>query len=162
MSKRHHVFISHHHADDAVLSQMVNMLSRNGYDVRNSSIRAKPENQRKLDNNEIPKKTLERLLRMKISWSSCVVVLIGRDTSKRPWVNWEIQQAREQGKKVVGVYERGGTDYDVPAAFEDYSNALVNWNTESIIGAIQGTNTSFEDPSGGDRTPVNTVAHGTC
>ncbi|WP_327438247.1 TIR domain-containing protein [Pseudomonas donghuensis] len=35
---------------------------------------------------------------------SCVVVLIGKDTSKRPWVQYEIKKAWEDGKALLGVY----------------------------------------------------------
>lgn len=35
---------------------------------------------------------------------SCVVVLIGKDTSSRKWVKYEIEKAYELGKGIVGVY----------------------------------------------------------
>jgi hypothetical protein len=41
VTKRRHVFISHHHADDAQVSGLTSLLARNGYEIRNSSIRAK-------------------------------------------------------------------------------------------------------------------------
>ena len=40
--------------------------------------------------------TIRRLLRMKISWAGTVVVLVGKETHSRPWVNWEIEQANKQ------------------------------------------------------------------
>ena len=61
---------------------------------------------------------------MKISWASRVVVLIGKDTHLRPWVDWEIQQANRQGKRIVGVYIRGGTQADLPPALEKYASAI--------------------------------------
>src|SRR5688500_3109117 len=108
--KRRHVFISHHHKDDAEVDNLNRLLSGNGYDIRNSSIRAKPANQRRLDKGLVSDETIRRLLRMKISWAGTVVVLIGKDTHTRPWVNWEIEQANKQGKRLVGVYVHGGTD----------------------------------------------------
>lgn len=39
-----------------------------------------------------------------MSGKSCVVVLIGSDTSKRPWVQYEIKKAWEDGKALLGVY----------------------------------------------------------
>lgn len=39
-----------------------------------------------------------------MSGKSCVVVLIGKDTSKRPWVQHEIKKAWEDGKALLGVY----------------------------------------------------------
>ena len=149
-SKQKHVFISHHHNDDAEVTNLTDLLSRNGYDIRNSSIRAKPANQRRLDQGLVKPETIRRLLRMKISWAGVVVVLIGKETHSRPWVDWEIEQANKQGKRIVGVYVRGGAEADIPAALENYSDTIVGWNSDSIIAAIEGTAHAFETP---DRTP---------
>jgi len=51
---------------------------------------------------------------MKISWAGKVIVLIGKDTHTRRWVNWEIEQAHKQNKDIIGVFARGATDADVP------------------------------------------------
>ena len=154
-SKRRHVFISHHHNDDAEVNNLTDLLSRKGYDIRNSSIRAKPANQRRLELGLVKDETIRRLLRMKISWAGVIVVLIGKETHSRPWVNWEIEQANEQGKRIVGVYVRGGTEADVPPALEDYADDIVNWNSDSIISAIDGSTHVFETPDGSAREPVH-------
>jgi len=153
--QRRHVFISHHHADDADVDALTSLLNRSGHDVRNSSIRAKPANQRRLERGLVSDKTIKRLLRMKISWAGTVVVLIGKETHKRPWVEWEIEQANSQGKRIVGVYIRGMTEAGVPAALEKYASSIVGWSTDSIIGAIDGTNPSFQNPDGSTRDPVH-------
>lgn len=155
MSKRRHVFISHHHADDNHVTKLTNLLGRNGFEIRNSSIRAKPSNQARLDAKQIPERTLKRLLRMKMSWAGTVIVLIGKQTHQRPWVDWEIRKANELGKRIVGVYTQGGTQADIPPAFEEYGDALVNWNSDSVIGAIEGRDSPFEAP--GDSTPRDPV-----
>lgn len=155
MSKRRHVFISHHHADDDHVTKLTNLLGRNGFEIRNSSIRAKPANQARLDAGKIPERTLKRLLRMKMSWASTVIVLIGKETHQRPWVDWEIRKANELGKRIVGVFTHGGTQADIPPAFEEFGDALVNWNSGSVINAIEGKDSPFEDPGG--RTPREPV-----
>src|ERR1035441_3261317 len=132
--KGRHVFISHHHADDAEVDKLTELLTRSGHDIRNSSIRAKPANQARLYRGQVNDETIRRLLRMKISWASTIVVLIGKDTHKRPWVDWEIEQANKQGKRIVGVYVRGGTDADLPPALEKYaSSRIVGWNADAVI-----------------------------
>lgn len=161
-SIRRHVFISHHHADDTEVTKLTEMLNRNGYDIRNSSIRAKPANQRRLDKGLVKDATIQRLLRMKISWASTVVVLIGKETASRPWVNWEIEQANHQGKRIVGVFTRGGTSADVPPSFEKYGSALVGWNTESIVKAVDGGANMFQNPDGTSRSPVNAQSNVVC
>lgn len=150
-NNRRHVFISHHHADDAEVTNLTSLLARSGHDVRNSSIRARPANQRRLDKGLVSDDTIRRLLRMKISWAGTVVVLIGKETHERKWVNWEIEQANKQGKRIVGVFVRGGTDSDIPKAFEKYGSALVAWNSDSIISAIDGTANQFQNPNGSAR-----------
>lgn len=162
MATRRHVFISHHHADDARVSGLTDMLRSNGYEIRNSSIRAKPANQRRLDEGRVNDSAIRRLLRMKMNWSSTVVVLIGKQTHARPWVDWEIRKAQQLGKRIVGVFERGGTENDVPDAFNRYGDALVAWNSESIIGAIEGTCSPFERPGGGERDARGDGARRSC
>lgn len=161
MASRRHVFISHHHADDQAVSNMTDMLARNGYEIRNSSIRAKPANQRRLDQGLVSDNTIKRLLRMKMNWASTVIVVIGKNTAQRPWVDWEIQNAHRLGKRIVGVYERGGTENDKPARLEDYASAIVNWNADSIISAVEGKNT-FQTPTGEARPPVHEAATSRC
>lgn len=153
-NNRRHLFISHHHQDDGEVTKLTNLLASRGYDVRNSSVRMKPENQRRFDEKKVSEKVIERILQIKISWASTVVVLIGKDTHTRPWVNWEIDKANEQGKRIVGVYVRGGTEADVPPSLEKYASSIVGWNSESVISAIDGEN-NFETPEGGSRAPRN-------
>lgn len=162
-SKRRHIFISHYHADDAEVDKLTSLLSRSGYDIRNSSIRAKPANQRRLEQGLVKDETIRRLLRRKISWAGTVVVLIGKDTHSRPWVNWEIEQANKQGKRIVGVYVRGGTEADKPAALEKYASSIVGWKSaERMMAAIDGTENPFQNPDGSPRQAVHTRPSLTC
>ena len=159
---RRHVFISHDHADDAGVDRLTDLLKRKGHDIRNSSIRAKPANQRRLDRGEVKEETIRRLLRMKISWASTVVVLIGKRTYERRWVNWEVTQANRQGKRIVGVYVHGGSDAVKPEALERYASAVVGWDSTRIISAIDGTDNPFELPDGSPRPPVHPATSVRC
>lgn len=136
-------------------------MSGKGYDVRNSSVRMKPENQRRMDEKRVSDKVIERILRMKISWAGTVVVLIGKDTHSRKWVNWEIDKAHQQGKRIVGVFVRGGTEANIPPSLEKYGSAIVNWNSDSIINAIDGVN-NFENPDGSTRDAPNSGGSVNC
>ncbi|MDR6831574.1 hypothetical protein J2X48_005256 [Bosea sp. BE271] len=162
MSKRKHVFISHHHADDAHVDRLTGMLSRNGYALRNSSIRAKPANRERIEKGLVSDNAIKRLLRMKMAWASTVIVLIGSNTHSRKWVDWEIETANELGKRIVGVYARGGTAADLPSKFDRYGDALVNWNSDSLIDAIDGTDSPFQAPGGGARDNVHASATSRC
>ncbi|MBS1687463.1 MAG: TIR domain-containing protein [Bacteroidetes bacterium] len=160
-TKRRHLFISHHHEDDAEVTKLTSLLSSKGFDIRNSSVRMKPANQRKMDEKKVSEAVIQRILRMKISWASTVVVLIGKDTHSRPWVNWEIDKANEQGKRIVGVFVRGGTEADIPSSLEKYASAIVGWNTDKIIDAIDGEN-NFQNPDGTNRLPPNSSQNVNC
>lgn len=147
-NKTKNVFISHHHKDDANVDKLTNLLRKKGFDIRNSSIRAKPSNQQRLDRGLVKDATIKRLLRMKISWAGSVVVLVGKETHSRPWVNWEIEQAQRQGKNIVGVYENGLKDkVDLPPALEKYGSAQVGWDSGAIMAAIEG-DPVFQNPDG--------------
>jgi len=147
-SKRLHVFISHYHKDDAGIDGLTKLFDGRGYDVRNSSIRANPENRERLNKGLVSDATIRRLLRMKISWAGAVIVLVGKDTHTRRWVDWEIEEAHQQGKRIVGVFTRGGTEADVPAGLKKYGCELVAWNTDSILSAVEGTDSPFQNPDG--------------
>lgn len=148
MSLKKNVFISHHHKDDGLVDKMTSLLSQNGCEIRNSSIRAKPANQERLDKGLVKKKTIERLLRMKMSWAGTVIVLVGKETHTRPWVSWEIEEAKRQGKNIVGVYEQGLKDnVELPDALKRYGTSQVGWNSGGIINAING-NSTFQNPDG--------------
>lgn len=99
---------------------------------------------------------------MKMSWASTVVVLIGDKTHTRRWVNWEIDQAHAQGKRIVGVFEQGGKDVDIPASLEKYASAIVGWNSNSIQKAVDGGENNFENPDSSTRAPVNASTSSVC
>jgi hypothetical protein len=161
-NERRHLFISHHHQDDSLVDKFTGLLGGKGWDVRNSSIRAKPANAEKLKNGLVKEAVIKRLLRMKISWSTTVVVLVGAQTHSRPWVNWEIDQAHAQGKRIVGVFEQGGKDADIPKSLEKYASAIVGWNSGSIQRAIDSSENFFENSAGEVRAPVNAAARSNC
>ncbi|MDP2541168.1 molecular chaperone Tir [Tenacibaculum discolor] len=50
------------------------------------------------------KKAVEKWISENLKNKSCVVVLIGSETSKREWVLHEIEQAWNSGKPVLGIY----------------------------------------------------------
>lgn len=139
MSKIRNVFVSHHHKDDASVDGLTRLASNKGYNLRNSSIRVKPENQKRMDSKKIPEKTLKRLLRMKMRWASQLIVVVGKETHSRDWVNWEIEQAYKLGKPIIGVYEDGLKDkVPLPENLEKYGTAAFAWRTSNIIEALEG------------------------
>ncbi|MFM5632679.1 TIR domain-containing protein [Aeromonas veronii] len=148
------VFISHHHKDDASVDGITRLASSKGYQFRNSSIRVKPENQARIDQKKISDRTIERLLRMKMRWASQVIVVIGKETHTRPWVNWEIKVAHQLGKPIIGVYENGlKDDVELPDNLKTYATSIVGWRAESIIEALDGKS-QFQHADGREREKI--------
>lgn len=147
-----HVFVSHHHKDDASVDGLTGMLAGKGYQIRNSSIRVNPDNQKRLDTKQVSDRTIERLLRMKMRWASQVIVVIGKETHTREWVNWEIKMAHKLGKPIIGVYENRLMDkVELPENLEKYATSRVGWRADSVIAALEGTlegNNKFQVPGG--------------
>ena len=124
------------------------MLSSKGYQLRNSSIRVKPKNQERLDQGKVSDRTIARLLRMKMRWASQVIVVIGKKTHERTWVNWEIKVAHQLGKPIIGVYENGLKDQvEIPENLKKYATSIVGWRSDSVIDALDG-NSQFQNPDG--------------
>jgi len=160
-SKRRHVFISHHHKDNAEVDKLSKLLNRKGYDIRNSSIRAKPASRERLEKGLVKKAVVRRLLGMKMSWAGTLIVLVGRDTHSRPWVNWEIKQAAKMGKRIVGVWAQGAQECDLPENLIKYRDAMVGWNSENIMDAIDGKDNTSHLPSGGE-FPMQQIGRANC
>jgi hypothetical protein len=49
-------------------------------------------------------KAIEKWINDNMNNRSCVIVLIGKDTHKRPWVKHEIVKAWNDGRGVLGIY----------------------------------------------------------
>lgn len=49
-------------------------------------------------------KAIEKWIDDYMKYRSCVVVLIGEETSKRPWVKYEINKAWQDGKGLLGIH----------------------------------------------------------
>jgi hypothetical protein len=162
MSTSKNIFISHHHKDDKAVTDFTNLLAGKDYIVRNSSIRTKPRNTERLDKKMVSDETIRRLLRMKMSWAGIVVVLVGSDTHSRDWVNWEIEEAERQGKRILGVFMQGAKDSDIPESLEKFGDGLVGWNSEKIIAGLEGEDVGWCNSTGESRTPTNNLKRVVC
>lgn len=47
---------------------------------------------------------IEKWINDNMNYRSCVVVLVGEDTSNRKWVQYEIKKAWNDGKGLLGIY----------------------------------------------------------
>lgn len=142
-SQTKNVFISHVHEDDAGLADLKNLIRSKGMDIRDGSI-----NSDKPNNAKSPNYIKSEILAPRINWASTMIVYITPDTKHSDWVNWEIEYAYKQGKTIIGVWERGAKGCEVPEALDNYGHAIVGWNSNRIIEAINGDYEGFEGPDG--------------
>jgi hypothetical protein len=137
------VFISHVHEDDAGLGKIKDLLKKHGLEIRDSSINSSNPN-----NAKSPDYIKSQILAPQINWASTLLVYITPKTKGSDWVDWEIEYAQKQGKRIVGVWAHGHNECEVPDALKDYADAVVNWNGPKIIDAINGKNNDWQNPDG--------------
>ncbi len=137
------VFISHVHEDDAGLGKLKDLISKGGLTVRDSSINKTNPNDAKN-----PDYIKAQVLAPQIQWASTLLVYITPKTKESEWVNWEIEYAEKQGKRIVGVYAQGSNDCDVPEALEKYADDVRGWQSDGIVDAILGKTNEWREPSG--------------
>ncbi len=159
MVEKKNVFISHVHEDDALLPKLKELIAKAGMEVRDGSITSDKPNDAK--NQEYIKR---EILAPRIQWASTLVVLIGHDTYDSWWVNWEIKNAVEQGKTVVGVYAQGATEADIPEELRLCGDAvIVGWQGERVVDAINGQIREWDKPDSGEaRNPEWAVTRYSC
>lgn len=147
------VFVSHYHEDEQHIKDLKALMG-DKYDMRNSSVTSEKFN--RANNPDY----IKSLLRPLISWAGTFICLIGDKTHDSEWVDWEIRQAEQQGKRIIGVYCLGATDADVPDALNEFADAIVGWRKDKIADAIDG-NSSFENANGTPRSSI-TSGRGQC
>lgn len=150
------VFISHVHEDDKGLNNLKNLLGSKGLEVRDSSITSEKPN-----NAKSPDYIKNEILKPRIDWAGCMLVYLSPETKDSMWVNWEIEYAHENDKTIVGVWEQGSKGCEIPEALDNYANAIVGWNGDKIIDAINGDVEGFEDPDGVS-SPTRPIKHHKC
>jgi hypothetical protein len=145
MSDTKNIFISHVHEDDALLPKLKELIGRAGMHVRDGSVNSTKPNEAQSEEH-----IKRNVLAPRIDWASTLVVLITQDTATSKWVNWEIQYAIEQGKNVFGVFAQGATDADIPEELGKHAAAIVGWQGDRVVDAINGTVTGWDDPATGN------------
>jgi len=150
------VFISHIHEDDQVLQGLKDLLSRSGYNIRDGSIDSSKPNE--ATSEEYIK---SGILGPRIQWASAMIVLITPNTHTSKWVNWEIEYASREGKRIIGVWGQACQDSDVPANLDRYADAVVGWQADRVMDAVTGRINNWFTCAGTQRDP-RTIARYSC
>jgi hypothetical protein len=142
MSDQHNVFISHRHEDDALVGRLKDLLARNGAEVRDSSVTSENPNQAKSE------AYIKQILADRIRWAGKVIVIISPETKSHDWVTWEIENANKfPDKRIIGVWAPGAEGSDMPAALDEFADAIVSWDPKAIIDALDGAD-NWQGPDG--------------
>jgi hypothetical protein len=131
------------------------LIAKGGLTIRDSSINSSNPNDAK-----DPDYIKSQILAPQIQWASTLLVYITPQTKESDWVNWEIEYAEKQGKRIVGVYAHGAGECDVPAALEKYADDIRGWNSDGVVDAILGVTNEWRTPAGGLRDLRPIKRHG--
>jgi hypothetical protein len=142
------VFISHVHEDDGGLADLKQLIGKGGLTIRDSSINSSNPNDAKH-----PDYIKSQILAPQIQWASTLLVYITPKTKNSEWVNWEIEYAEKQGKRIVGIYAHGANECDIPEALEKYADDVRGWNSDGVVEAILGETNEWHMPTGELRDP---------
>lgn len=134
MMENKNIFVSHYHEDSNEIDNLKNMIgSGREYEPKDSSI-YENKNPNRAENIEY----IKSLIRPKIKWAGTLIVMIGDNTSKSDWVQWEIEYANSLGKNIVGVYLPEYKGNAIPEALSDYADSVVDWDTKQMNKALSG------------------------
>ena len=128
MSKR--LFMSHSWAYSERYNSMVALLNNRPYfEWSNYSV---PESKAFVG---LSSQALAEQLRNQIRPSQCVVIIGGMWTNHSDWIQFEMDFAKSIGKPILGVRPRSAKV--MPAAVVAAADAVVNWNSDSIVAGIR-------------------------
>lgn len=142
------VFISHVHEDDAGLKKLKTLLESNGMSIRDYSITS--DNPNNAHSEEYIKTSI---LAPRIQQSSALIVYISSETKESEYVNWEIEYAQKNDKRIIGVWAHGEAGCEVPEALDSFADSVVGWTGNRIVDAINGVIDGWENPDGSQSTP---------
>lgn len=142
------VFVSHVHEDDASLGKLKDLLKANGMTIRDYSISS--DNPNNAHSEEYIK---SGILAPRINQCATVVVYVSPETRDSDYVNWEIEYAQRNDKRIVGVWADGENGCELPDALAKYADAVVGWTGTRIIDAINGKIDGWQNPDGSPASP---------
>ncbi len=121
-NKKRNVFISFHMEDEPQVKLLRHQVKDDRFNLNFTDYSVKEP----FDSNW-KKKCEERIKK-----SSITIVMVGKDTYKRPAVLWEINKSYELGKKVVGVRIYKKDKDPIPGPLRRNKAKIINWKMAEI------------------------------
>ena len=156
MTKEMNIFVAHCGEHEDLINDFKRKMESKGYTFKDSSLTSEDSNHAH-DENYIK----NDIIRPKMEWAGTVVVLVGKETAKSDWVNWEIEQAEKMGKKIIGVWVKDSMNYAIPEALRRLGDSLVPWNTDDIDNALKG-NPIWKNADGSALSGNYSISHVEC
>lgn len=127
----YNLFISHAWHRSEHYKKIIEWLDDSNISYRNYSV---PEEDPLHSGND---KELQKDLTNQIQPASCVIILAGMYAVHSEWIEYEVDEAVRMGKYIIGVRPWG--QQRIPAIIQDNADVMVGWNSDSVIGAIEGS-----------------------
>ena len=163
MADIHNVFISHYSGDVGRLRRLKERLAVCGCIARNSSAEEDKDGGLVRHGHRVSDETIARYLRAGIKWAKTFIVIIGEHTHERPWVNYETRNAHLQGKQIIGIYDHGCKDAELPEAYKRYGGSPIGWGSlDKLSGMLNGSVPIPEAPDGAPTGPVFNIIPSRC
>jgi hypothetical protein len=133
-------FLSYTKETDPGFIDLEKMLSRRGFHVRSQADLGSTF----YIENESNQKAMEEPF---LSRANLLIVYIDASTHAHSLTKWEVEYALQQGSRIIGVWSISHKDCHVPDVLKTYADAVVRFDEERIVAAIEGENI-FECPDG--------------
>lgn len=129
MSKIYHIFISHAWKYSDSYNTVGNWLNGSGLNYTNYSVPSHDP----LDANNTTK--LKQDLTSQIKPASVIIIISGMYAAHSRWIDYEIDESIRMGKTIIGLKPWGNER--TPVKIQDCATEMINWNSSSLISAIQ-------------------------
>ncbi len=132
----YHIFISHAWKYGEEYNRLVRLLDNAPYFSYYNYSAPEHKPLHNLDSTEVTTKSqIMAAIDSKISSCNCVLVIAGMYAAYREWMQYEIMSAVKKNKPIIAIKPFGNTV--MPTFVSTYADEIVNWNTDSIVGAIR-------------------------
>jgi len=79
---------------------------------------------------------IKRKIGDKISRASVTVCLIGFNTSKSKWVDWELEKSGDEGNTIIAMALKGVDSANLPALIKQRNLTFHSWNPSYLATLI--------------------------
>ncbi len=82
---------------------------------------------------------IKHTLAEKIKRTDTTLCIIGNDTYKSPWIDWELNESEKQGKPIIAMALKGITKIYFPKHLDDKDSEVYEWDPGFLSAIINNT-----------------------